>query len=151
MHSCLSLDLADCRAIAAAAHAEADALAAAVSVAIVDAGGHPLLLERRDGASPASAAAALAKARMAALNAKPTGPMEAAINAERPALLQLAAALGQPAVAMAGGLPLAAAGQCLGGLGISGMTPDLDGRIAEAAQAAFAALPAATAPQSAQS
>ncbi|MEB3333092.1 MAG: heme-binding protein [Synechococcaceae cyanobacterium] len=151
MLSCLTLDLSDCRAIAAAAHAEADASRAAVSVAIVDAGGHPLLLERRDGASPASAAAALAKARMAALNGKPTASMEAAINGERPALLQLAAALGQPAVAMAGGLPLLVAGQCLGGLGISGMTPDLDGRIAEAAQAAFAGLPAATSSHSVRS
>lgn len=145
MHPCLTLDLADCRAIAAAAHAEAEAHVATVSVAIVDAGGHSLLLERRDGASPASAAAALAKARMAALNAKPTAPMETAINAERPALLQLAAALGQPAVAMGGGLPLAVAGQCLGGVGVSGMTPDLDGRIAAAALAAFDRIAAATA------
>ena len=53
------LELADCRAIVAAAHAEAAQRQAVVSVAVVDGGGHPLLLERGDGASPASAAAAL--------------------------------------------------------------------------------------------
>jgi glc operon protein GlcG len=72
------LELNDCRAL--------------VSLAVVDAGGHPLLLERRDRASPASAAAALAKARMAALNGKATADLEAAINGPRPALQQLAAA-----------------------------------------------------------
>lgn len=140
MRACLLLDLVDCRLIAAAAHAEADRRQAAVTVAIVDAGGHPLLLERRDGASPASAAAAVAKARMAALNGKATAAMETAINGDRPALGQLAATLGQPAAAMAGGLPLLQGGQVLGAVGISGMTPDVDGAIAEAAVAGLAEL-----------
>lgn len=142
MRACLALDLADCRLIAAAAHAEADRREAAITVTIVDAGGHPLLLERRDGASPASAAAALAKARMAALNGKATAAMEAAINGERPALGQLAASLGQPAAAMAGGLPLLQQGQGLGAVGISGMTPEVDGAIAAAAAAALPVSPA---------
>lgn len=141
MRACLALDLNDCRAIAAAAHAEADRLQAAITVAIVDGGGHPLLLERRDGASPASAAAALAKARMAALNGKATASMESAINGDRPALGQLAATLGQPAAAMAGGLPLQQLGHCLGAVAISGMTPEVDGAIAAAAAAALPGSP----------
>ena len=52
------LELADCRAIVAAAQSEAAQRQAVVSVAVVDAGGHPLLVERRDGASPASVEAA---------------------------------------------------------------------------------------------
>jgi hypothetical protein len=131
------LELADCRAIVAAAHAEAAQRQAVVSVAVVDGGGHPLLLERGDGASPASAAAALAKARMAALNAKPTEAMEAAINGERPGLIQLAGALDGPAVAMAGGVPLLHQGVCLGAIGISGMTPEVDTAIANAGAAAL--------------
>ena len=137
MRSIPVLERGDCRRLAAAADAEAERQQALITFAVVDAGGHPLLLERRDGASPASAAAALAKARMAALNGKPTAAMEAAINGERPALQQLAASLGQPAVAMAGGLPLLQDGVCLGAVGVSGMTPEVDGAIAAAAAAAL--------------
>jgi glc operon protein GlcG len=143
MRTGLALDLSDCRAIAEAAHAEADRRQAAITVAIVDGGGHPLLLERRDGASPASAAAALAKARMAALNGKATAAMESEINGDRPALGQLAATLGQPAAAMAGGLPLQQRGHCLGAVAISGMTPEVDGAIAAAAAAALPGSPPA--------
>jgi glc operon protein GlcG len=131
------LELADCRAIAAVSHRAADQHQAPVSIAVVDSGGHLLLLERRDGASPASAEAAIAKARMAALNGKPTAAMEASINNDRPALLQLAAVLGQPAVAMAGGLPLLQDGICIGAIGISGMTPELDSAIAAAGVSAL--------------
>jgi len=126
------LELDDCRAIVTAAQVEADRRGAVVSLAVVDSGGHPLLLERRDGASPASVEAALAKARMAALNGKPTEAMEAAINGERPALMQLSGAMGEPTLAMAGGLPLLHEGVCLGAIGVSGMTPDVDGAIAAA-------------------
>jgi glc operon protein GlcG len=137
MRSVLCLELADGRALVAAAHQEASRRGATVSVAVVDAGGHPLLLERPDGASPASGAAALAKARMAALNGKPTADLEAAINGQRPALQQLAGALGEPVAAMAGGIPLLREGLCLGAIGVSGMTPDVDTAIALAALAAL--------------
>jgi glc operon protein GlcG len=131
------LQLADCQAIVAAAAAEAGARAALVSIAVVDPGGQPLLLQRGDGASPASSAVALAKAAMAALNGKPTAGMEAAINGERPALLQLAGVLPLPAVAMAGGLPLVHDGVCQGAIGVSGMSPEIDGAIAAVGAAAL--------------
>ena len=139
MRSAPLLELADVRRIASAAHAEADRHGAAVTVVVVDGGGHPLLLERRDGGSPASAAAALGKARMAAINAKATADLEAAINGPRPALLQLQGLLGEPAAAMAGGTPLSLDGHCLGAIGVSGMTPDIDMAIAAAGAAAFVA------------
>jgi glc operon protein GlcG len=142
MRSVPQLELTDARRIAAAAQAEAERHGAAVTVAVVDGGGHPLLLERRDGASPASAAAALGKARMAALNGKPTADQEAAINGPRPALLQLQGLLGEPSAAMAGGMPLLLEGHCLGAIDVSGMTPDIDGAIAAAGVAAFDARPA---------
>jgi glc operon protein GlcG len=126
------LELADGRAITDASHRAADAHQASVSIAVVDSGGHLLMVERRDGASPASVETAIAKARMAALNGKPTAAMEASINGERPALLQLAGLLGQPAAAMAGGLPILLEGLCLGAVGVSGMTPDVDSAIATA-------------------
>ncbi|MFN5464260.1 MAG: heme-binding protein [Cyanobacteriota bacterium] len=137
MRTVPQLNLTDAQAMVALAHQEASRRNACVSVAVVDAGGHPLLLERGDGASPASATVALAKARMAALNGKPSAAMEAAINGGRFALLQLAAALDGPAAAMGGGLPLLLKEQCLGGVGVSGMTPEIDMAIAEAALAAL--------------
>ena len=137
MRTMPQIELADAKALLAAAVAEARRHQALVSLAVVDGGGHGLLLERLDGASPASAAIALGKARMAALSGKPTVQLEAAINQDRPALLQLAGALGPPTLAMAGGLPLLWQGRCLGAVGVSGVTPELDGRIAAAAVAAW--------------
>jgi glc operon protein GlcG len=139
------LELRDVRRIVEAAHdaaaAHGDAAGPArVSIAVVDSGGHLLTLDRRDGASAASAETAIAKARMAALNGKPTAPQEQAINSERPALAQLAGIFGQPAVAMAGGIPLIHNDQCLGAVGISGMTPNTDLAIAEAAAAVLGQL-----------
>ena len=58
--------------------------------------------------------------------------LEASINGERPALLQLAGLFGQPAAAMAGGLPLLQEDSCLGAIGVSGMTPEIDSSIATA-------------------
>jgi len=140
MRSIPALELADCRRIAAAAEAIAAQHQATVSLAICDGGGHPLLLVRLDGASPSSAAVAMAKARMAALNGKPTADQEAAINSSRPALLQLAGVFKEGAVAMGGGLPLLVNGSCIGAVGVSGMTPDLDAAIATAAAAALSSL-----------
>lgn len=139
MRYVLLLELTDARRLAAAAHVEADRRSAAVTVAVVDAGGQLLLLERRDGASPASAEVAVAKARMAALNGKATGDLEATINGPRPALMQLSGLLGQPAAAMAGGLPLLHEGYCIGAIGISGMTPEVDVAIAVAGLSALLA------------
>ena len=137
MRTVAALELADCRRIATAAEAIAAQHQAKVSLAICDGGGHPLLVVRLDGASPASSAVAMAKARMAALIGKPTADQEAAINGPRPALLQLAGVFKEAAVAMGGGLPLLHNGTCIGGVGVSGMTPELDGTIAAAAAAAL--------------
>jgi len=141
MRTIAALELADCRRIAAAAEAMAAQHQATVSLAICDAGGHPLLVVRLDGASPSSTAVATAKARMAALNGKATADQEAAINGERPALLQLAGVFKEAAVAMGGGLPLVHNGTCIGAVGVSGMTPDLDSAIASAAAAALQSNP----------
>lgn len=137
MRTIAALELADCRRMAAAAETIAAQHQATVSLAVCDSGGHPLLLLRLDGASPSSTSVALAKARMAALNGKSTADQEAAINGSRPALLQLSAVFKEAAVAMAGGLPLLHNGLCIGAIGVSGMTPDLDAAIAAAGAAAL--------------
>jgi len=141
MRPALALELADAERLLAAALAEARRDGSRVAAAVVDAGGRLLAFRRLDGASPASAEAAIAKARMAALSGNDTAGQEAAINGERPALLQLAGALGQPAAAMGGGIALRWQGELLGGLGVSGMTPQRDGQIAAAGAGGLAPWP----------
>jgi uncharacterized protein GlcG (DUF336 family)/catechol 2,3-dioxygenase-like lactoylglutathione lyase family enzyme len=137
MRSALALELADAERLLAAALAEARRDGSRVAAAVVDGGGRLLAFRRLDGASPAAAEAAIAKARMAALSGTDTAGQEASINGERPALLQLAPVLGQPAAAMGGGIALRWQGELLGGLGVSGMTPQHDGQIATAGAAAL--------------
>lgn len=131
------LERSDALNLMACALAEAARDRSRVSVAVVDAGGHLLAFERRDGASAASSEVAIAKARMAALGGTDTAALEAAINAERPGLLQLSGVLGQPAAAMGGGIALRFADTLLGGIGVSGMTPQRDAQIAAAGAAAL--------------
>ena len=137
----LALELADAERLLAAALAEALRDGSRVAAAVVDGGGRLIAFRRLDGASAAAADAAIAKARMAALSGNDTAGLEAAINGERPALLQLAPVLGQPAAAMAGGMALRLQGDLLGGLGVSGMTPQRDAQIAAAGAATLAPWP----------
>lgn len=137
MRAIHQLEDADARCIVEAAADDARRRGARVTIALCDAGGHLLRLQRLDGANAASAEVAAAKARMSALTGQPSTAQEQAINGERPALLQLAMLLSQPAAAMGGGLPLLWQGQLLGAIGISGMTPDVDAAIAGAGCASF--------------
>jgi uncharacterized protein GlcG (DUF336 family)/catechol 2,3-dioxygenase-like lactoylglutathione lyase family enzyme len=132
MRPSLALELADAERLLDAALAEAQRNGSRVAAAVVDGGGRLIAFRRLDGASAAAADAAIAKARMAALSGNDTAGQEAAINGERPALLQLAPVLGQPAAAMGGGIALRWQGELLGGLGVSGMTPQRDAAIAAA-------------------
>src|SRR3546814_1619829 len=59
-----------------------------VTVAVVDAGGYPILLARMDNASPASVATVVGKAQTAALIGMPTKLVEAMVS-DRPALLSM--------------------------------------------------------------
>jgi len=80
-----TLTLEGAKRVVAAAMAYArshDAPGAAV--AVVDAGGHTILLERLDGSFPASADVSIGKARTAANFGRPTRGMEESINKGRP-------------------------------------------------------------------
>lgn len=65
------LTLEDVRRIAAAAEAEAVANGWAVTIAICDAGGHPMWLQRMDGAPLMSTTIAPEKAQTCVLTGKP--------------------------------------------------------------------------------
>src|SRR4051812_16110266 len=82
-----ALELADVKAIAAAAEAEALANKWAVTIAIVDDGGHLLWLQRLDGAAPVSAHIAPAKAHTAAVGRRESRTYEEMINGGRVSFL----------------------------------------------------------------
>ena len=94
---CLTLD--DCRRITAAAEAEARKNNWNVTIAILDDGGHVLLLTRMDGASPVTAEIAVEKGRSAAVARRSTKVSEDRIAAGRVALLKM------PVLPVQGGVP----------------------------------------------
>ena len=135
MKSKPTLTLNDARAAAAAAEAEAVQNAWAVTIAITDDGGHLLWLQRLDGAAPISAEIAVAKARTAALGRRESKGYEDMINQGRTAFLSVGALQGM----LEGGVPIMAAGQCVGAVGVSGVKSAEDAQIARAGVAAVAA------------
>jgi glc operon protein GlcG len=115
-HAPAALDLATAKALmmkAEAAAAERGAPGAAI--AIVDDGGHLVLLERLDGTLPAAAAVSTEKARTAAVFRMPTENLEAAIKNGRNALLGVAVM-----TPLQGGVPLRVHGRVIGAIGVSG-------------------------------
>jgi glc operon protein GlcG len=129
----LGLELADVKAIAAAAEAEALKNRWAVSIAIVDDGGHLLWLQRLDGAPPISAHIAPAKANTAALGRRESRLYEEVINGGRFSFLSAPDLKGM----LEGAVPILKDGQCLGAVGVSGVKSSDDVQIARAGIAAL--------------
>ena len=129
------LGLDDVKAIAEAAEAEALKNQWAVTIAIVDAGGHLLWLQRLDGAAPVSAAIAPAKARTAALGRRETKVYEDMINGGRTSFLSAPLIDGL----LEGGVPVLVDGHCVGAVGVSGVKSSEDAQVARAGIAALGA------------
>ena len=127
------LELADIKAIAAAAEAEALKNQWAVTIAIVDDGGHLLWLQRLDGAAALSSHIAPAKAHTAAMGRKESKTYEDVINQGRTSFLSAPAVQGM----LEGGVPILKDGQCLGAVGVSGVKSSEDAQIARAGIAAI--------------
>ena len=127
-----SLSLARAKQIAAAATTEAGRLSApGGAIAITDAGGHLLYLERLDGTFPAAAAVSTEKARTAAIFQKPTADFEDAIKGGRAALLGVGVM-----TPLQGGVPIRIGGVVVGAIGVSGAASAAqDTEIAKAAAA----------------
>ncbi len=126
---------AGARKIAATAIAKAEQAGIAISVAIADAGGHLIVLERMDGGRFHSLHSATTKAVCAASNRRPTSS-----HGAQGQPLDLAHALGlalaagpERWTAMEGGCPVMVEGECIGGVGVSGADWATDERIAREA------------------
>ncbi|CAI08739.1 GlcG/HbpS family heme-binding protein [Aromatoleum aromaticum] len=128
-----ALTLDDVKRIAAAAEAEAVANGWAVSIAVCDAGGHPLWLQRMDAAPLMSAVVAPEKARTCVMTGKPSKAFEDMVNSGR------YAALAMPVVPLEGGEPIVIDGNVIGAVGVSGVKAGEDAQVARAGLAAIAA------------
>lgn len=107
------------------------------SIAVVDTGGHLVMLERLDGSFPASAAVAIEKARTAAVFRMPTRNFEDAVNKGRTALVAVDVML-----PLRGGVPLMRGGQVVGAVGVSGAaSAQQDDEIADAIATTFGSAP----------
>ncbi len=108
------------------------------TIAIVDDGGHMMLLKRLDHTFAASAPVSEGKARTAVLFQKPTRVFEDIVNKGRTTMVTVAAVTGF--TPLKGGVPIVIDGEIVGGIGVSGAkSADQDDEIAQAAVDAFTA------------
>jgi glc operon protein GlcG len=127
---CLTLDA--CKKMIAACEAEARSNKWEVVIAVLDDGGHLLMLERMDGATPANAEIAVQKGRSAAISRRSTKMWEDRIKDGRLSMLKM------PLLPVQGGIPVMFQGECVGGIGVSGVQSHEDEQIAQAGANALA-------------
>ena len=130
----LSLTLEQARTVTAAAKAAADPKRWRVAVAVVDPGGHLVLLERMDGTQFGSIEVARQKAWTAVAFRRPSKAFEDMVAAGGAGvrLLRL-----EGATPIEGGVPLLREGRIVGAIGVSGATSEQDGIVARAGAAAL--------------
>jgi len=125
------LTLEAAKLIAAAAQAEAKKHNWNLVICVVDDGGHPIYLERMDGAQLASVQVAQDKARTAVLFKRPSKALEEAVAGGRTVVMKLAGA-----IPVEGGIPIMSGTQLIGAIGVSGASSAQDGQVAAAGLAA---------------
>ena len=121
-----SLRLAAARKIVEAAEAFAASQGWNISVAVVDAGGSIICVERMDGAIIGSVAIAEHKARTAVEFKCPTKDLQGGVEAGVLSLLKL------DILPFEGGIPIVVNGQIVGAVGASGHSASGDGQVAQA-------------------
>jgi uncharacterized protein GlcG (DUF336 family) len=128
----ITLDQA--RKVMAAAEAEARKSNLNLSIAIVDTGGHMVLMQRMDGAFFASAQVARDKAWSAAAYRRPGKALQdrLATGGAEIRILRL-----QGASPIEGGDPILADGKVVGAIGVSGGSGEQDGVVARAGAGAL--------------
>ncbi len=117
---------------ATAAQAEATKRGATVVIAVVDDGGHLILLHRLDDTQVASVDVGIGKARTAAIFRRPSKEFEDQTRSGRVAALALPGA-----TPLQGGVPITVDGKVIGAIGVSGNTPQEDEDIAKVGAAVF--------------
>lgn len=126
----LNLDLA--KKIVARAESEAAKRNWTMVILVIDDGGNPILMERMDGTQLGSIEVAEGKARTALRFKRPSRAYAEAVGGGNLSILSVPGI-----VAVAGGIPLMVNGQPVGAVGVSGMQPQQDDQIAQAAADEF--------------
>ena len=132
------LDLADARVMLDGAKAKAEEIGVPMCIAITDESGNLLAFERMEGGKVTSITIAIDKSFTASGAKKATHDYGSASQPGAPAY-GIGSAIGGRLMVVAGGLPVMAGGDCVGGIGISSGTPGQDREVAEAGIAAFEA------------
>jgi glc operon protein GlcG len=120
------LTLEAARVALSASEAEAHRNDWRVVIAVVDEGGHPVVLSRLDGAQWSSIDTAVGKARAAVAWKRPTRLLEESVNNGRTAFLSIT----QGMAALQGGVPIEIDGVIVGAVGVSGVKASDDEVIA---------------------
>lgn len=121
-----TLTLEAARLALAACEAEALRHEWRVVIAVVDEGGHTIVLARLDGAQWSSIETAVAKARAAIAWKRPTRLLEESVNNGRTAFLSIANGM----AVLQGGVPIEVGGTMVGAIGVSGVKASDDELIA---------------------
>ena len=135
------LTLAGARKMMDTVTAGAEKAGFAVAAAIVDAGGHAILVQRMDGGRFHTLHSSTTKAVCAASNKRPT-TMKGAAGQSLDTMHALGLALAAGAerwTAMEGGYPVIVDGECIGGIGVSGANWEVDDQLAREAVEAVGA------------
>jgi glc operon protein GlcG len=121
-----TLTLEAARLALTACEAEAQRNNWRVVIAVVDEGGHAILVARLDGAQWSSIETAVEKARAAVAWKRPTRLLEESVNNGRTAFLSIT----QGMAVLQGGVPIEVEGAIVGAVGVSGVKASDDEVIA---------------------
>ena len=129
------ITLEQARKVMAAAEAEARKNNWNFSIAIVDTGGHMVLMQRMDGAFFASARISRDKAWSAAAYRRPGKAFQDRLGAGGPTEIRILRLHG--ASPIDGGDPIVVDGKVIGAIGVSGGAGEQDGQVSKAGVAAL--------------
>lgn len=124
-----SIGIEGARKVMAAAEEEASKNNWPVVIAIIDTGGHIVMLHRRDDAQLSAIEIAQGKAKTALMFKRPSKVLDEAIAGGGPGLRFLAL---KDIVPLEGGMPIVFQGKIIGAIGVSGVLSSQDAQVAQA-------------------
>ena len=133
----MSLMLKTAERLIAASETKAREFGINVTTAVVDNAGFIVLMRRMDGTRPLTTHIAHSKAYTAAIMKRPAKDLLHWAEGEPVYFNQVAQMGHQPIVATYGGMPVRPGSEILGGIGVSGGTPEQDQVCCDAALAAI--------------
>ena len=123
----VELSLEDAKKMVAGGQALAREKGWRMAIAVGDSGGHPILVERMDGAQRSASKISVKKAWTAVMYQRPSKAFEDVVTGGRNVVMTL------PGVTtVEGGIPVVVDGQYIGAIGVSGAKSPEDSMVAQA-------------------